>query len=163
MISISISSLRQTPAKPASLAALQELGVLYWRLDADAHETDPKLAAIRKVRGYSYVEIITISKDTLPGYEEKIKVCGSKLHHNHGLGISVIGKPHNNWCLENWCLEKNNVLELLKAEFSLLNSSQTFYMEHIHADEEIRLILDGSGKTFSLSIIHCLRNPFCPS
>ena len=65
---------RQVPPKPASLAVLQELGVLYWRLDADAHETDPKLAAIRKVRGYSYVEIITISKDTLPGYEEKIKV-----------------------------------------------------------------------------------------
>lgn len=37
---------------------------------------------------------MNISKDTLPGYEEKIK---------------------------------------------------TFYMEHIHADEEIRFILDGSG------------------
>jgi hypothetical protein len=29
--------------------------VLAWRLDADAHERDPRLAAIRKVRGYSYV------------------------------------------------------------------------------------------------------------
>jgi hypothetical protein len=36
------------------LAALRKLGVLAWRLDADNHETDPRLAAIRKVRGYSY-------------------------------------------------------------------------------------------------------------
>ena len=89
-----LDSNRQTPEKPASLAVLQELGVLYWRLDADKHETDPRLAAIRKIRNYSYVEIISISKDTLPGYEQKIK---------------------------------------------------TFYEEHIHADEEIRFILDGAG------------------
>lgn len=66
--------IRQVPAKPAGLEVLQALGVLYWRLDAGAHETDPRLAAIRKVRGYSYIEIISISKDTLPGYEQKIKV-----------------------------------------------------------------------------------------
>ncbi|KAL6747254.1 aci-reductone dioxygenase [Haematococcus lacustris] len=82
------------PNQPVSLSQLAQLGVLYWKLDADQHETDPKLAAIRKVRGYSYVEIISISKDTLPGYDEKLK---------------------------------------------------TFYMEHIHTDEEIRFILDGQG------------------
>eukprot|EP00199_Chlamydomonas_sp_CCMP681_P006354 CAMPEP_0119102258 /NCGR_PEP_ID=MMETSP1180-20130426/1062_1 /TAXON_ID=3052 ORGANISM="Chlamydomonas cf sp, Strain CCMP681" /NCGR_SAMPLE_ID=MMETSP1180 /ASSEMBLY_ACC=CAM_ASM_000741 /LENGTH=204 /DNA_ID=CAMNT_0007086507 /DNA_START=63 /DNA_END=677 /DNA_ORIENTATION=- len=64
---------RQTPNKPVIAQKLAELGVLYWKLDADNHEKDPKLAAIRKVRGYSYVEIITITKDTLPNYEEKIK------------------------------------------------------------------------------------------
>ena len=40
---------RRVPPKPVSLALLQELGVLYWCLDADKYETDPKLAAIRKV------------------------------------------------------------------------------------------------------------------
>ena len=39
----------------ASLEKLRQLGVLYWRLDADKHETDERLAAIRKVRNYSYV------------------------------------------------------------------------------------------------------------
>jgi 1,2-dihydroxy-3-keto-5-methylthiopentene dioxygenase len=87
-------SLRQTPEKPASLEVLASLGVLYWKLDADKYQDDPKLAAIRKVRGYNYIEIINISKTTLPGYEQKIK---------------------------------------------------TFFEEHIHADEEIRYILDGSG------------------
>ena len=33
---------------------LRDLGVLYWRLDADNYEKDPRLAAIRKERGYSY-------------------------------------------------------------------------------------------------------------
>ena len=45
---------RCEPNEPCSLAALRKLGVLAWRLDADSHETDPRLAAIRKVRGYSY-------------------------------------------------------------------------------------------------------------
>jgi 1,2-dihydroxy-3-keto-5-methylthiopentene dioxygenase len=45
---------RREPNEPCSLSALRELGVLAWRLDADNHETDPRLAAIRKVRGYSY-------------------------------------------------------------------------------------------------------------
>jgi len=85
---------RQSPNKPCSLEQLRELGVLYWKLDADKYEEDPRLQAIRKVRNYSYMEIITISKDKLPGYEEKIKM---------------------------------------------------FYEEHIHSDEEIRYILDGSG------------------
>lgn len=45
---------RQSPNIPADLRKLRDLGVLYWKLDADKHETDPKLDAIRKVRGYSY-------------------------------------------------------------------------------------------------------------
>lgn len=61
------------PEKPATLDILADLGVLYWKLDASNYETDARLAAIRKVRGYSYVEIISISKDTLPNYEQKIK------------------------------------------------------------------------------------------
>lgn len=45
---------RQVPNKPCPLSELRKLGVLSWKLDADAHETDAKLAAVRKVRGYSY-------------------------------------------------------------------------------------------------------------
>lgn len=82
------------PNEPCSLETLRSLGVLSWKLDADNYENDPKLEAIRKVRNYSYTEIIEISKDKLPGYEDKIKM---------------------------------------------------FYEEHIHTDEEIRYILDGTG------------------
>ena len=46
--------IRLNPNQPVPLEKLRDLGVLYWKLDADNHETDPKLAAIRKARGYSY-------------------------------------------------------------------------------------------------------------
>ncbi|KAM9196448.1 acireductone dioxygenase isoform 3-T3 [Mergus octosetaceus] len=64
------------------------------QLDADNYETDPCLKQIRKAESYSWMDIITIHKDKLPNYEEKIK---------------------------------------------------TFYEEHLHLDDEIRYILDGSG------------------
>lgn len=55
---------------------------------------DPKLAEIKKERGYTYNDVCTVAPDKLPGYETKI---------------------------------------------------QSFFTEHIHYDEEIRLCLDGSG------------------
>ncbi|XP_009997548.1 PREDICTED: 1,2-dihydroxy-3-keto-5-methylthiopentene dioxygenase [Chaetura pelagica] len=64
------------------------------KLDADNYETDPCLKEIRRAENYSWMDIITIHKDKLPNYEEKIK---------------------------------------------------TFYEEHLHLDDEIRYILDGSG------------------
>lgn len=45
---------RQVPDRPVSPQQLRELGVLCWRLDADAYRTDPRLRAIREARGYSY-------------------------------------------------------------------------------------------------------------
>ena len=42
---------RRTPNQAVSLEHLKKLGVLYWRLKG---EEDPKLAAIREARGYSY-------------------------------------------------------------------------------------------------------------
>uniref|UniRef100_T1DCC9 Acireductone dioxygenase n=1 Tax=Crotalus horridus TaxID=35024 RepID=T1DCC9_CROHD len=85
---------RPEPERPVSLEQLSRLGVFYWKLDADSYETDPELAKIRKEKKYSWMDIITISKDMLPNYEEKIK---------------------------------------------------NFYEEHLHLDDEIRYILEGSG------------------
>uniref|UniRef100_A0A668TE29 Acireductone dioxygenase n=1 Tax=Oreochromis aureus TaxID=47969 RepID=A0A668TE29_OREAU len=65
---------RLEPNQPASLEQLKELGVFYWQLNADIYESDPELQQIRKDRGYSYMDIITIHKDTLPNYEEKLKM-----------------------------------------------------------------------------------------
>ncbi|XP_003464980.1 acireductone dioxygenase [Cavia porcellus] len=85
---------RFEPDRPVSLKQLRALGVLYWKLDPDKYETDPELAQIRRDRNYSWMDIITICKDSLPNFEEKIRI---------------------------------------------------FYTEHLHLDEEIRYILDGSG------------------
>ncbi|XP_066571858.1 acireductone dioxygenase [Amia ocellicauda] len=83
-----------TPNQPVSLEDLNRLGVFYWKLNADKHENDPELQKIRDERGYSYMDIITIHKDKLPNYEEKLK---------------------------------------------------TFFEEHLHLDDEIRYILDGTA------------------
>eukprot|EP01023_Acetabularia_acetabulum_P016608 TRINITY_DN1819_c0_g1_i2.p1 TRINITY_DN1819_c0_g1~~TRINITY_DN1819_c0_g1_i2.p1 ORF type:complete len:233 (-),score=36.28 TRINITY_DN1819_c0_g1_i2:358-957(-) len=85
---------KQEPNKACSVEELRALGVLSWKLEQDKYENDPKLEAIRQVRGYSYQDVITVSPDKLPGYEEKLKM---------------------------------------------------FFEEHIHTDEEIRYILEGSG------------------
>lgn len=85
---------RQNPNQPVSLEQLEALGVFYWKLNADVYETDPELEKIREEHGYSYMDIITIHKDTLPNYEEKLKV---------------------------------------------------FFDEHLHLDDEIRYILDGTA------------------
>lgn len=85
---------RLTPNQPAPKSALEDIGVAQWQLDPDKFETDPELQQIRNTHGYSYHDIITVSPDKLPGYEQKIK---------------------------------------------------TFYEEHLHTDDEIRYVLDGSG------------------
>ncbi|XP_038052093.1 1,2-dihydroxy-3-keto-5-methylthiopentene dioxygenase-like [Patiria miniata] len=73
---------------------LKTLGVLYWKVDADNLEGEGLLAKVRKERNYNYEDIITVSKESLPNYDEKLK---------------------------------------------------SFFQEHMHSDEEIRLALEGSG------------------
>lgn len=70
------------------------LSVISIQLDADSPENDPKLAEIRKERGYSYSDVLECSPEKLDNYCDKLKI---------------------------------------------------FFKEHIHADEEIRFVLDGSG------------------
>jgi 1,2-dihydroxy-3-keto-5-methylthiopentene dioxygenase len=82
---------QQSPNKPVSLEQLARIGVLYWTLDVSAPpETNEQLNAIRKERGYTYTDTITISPEKLENYEGKLKI---------------------------------------------------FFKEHLHTDEEIRLIL----------------------
>ncbi|XP_071803929.1 acireductone dioxygenase-like [Asterias amurensis] len=90
---------QREPHKPENLQMveldfLKSLGVLYWKLDVDNLEGEGLLAKIKKDRGYTYEDTISVSKETLPNYEEKIK---------------------------------------------------SFFTEHMHSDEEIRFILEGSG------------------
>uniref|UniRef100_UPI00398EBD35 acireductone dioxygenase n=1 Tax=Pristiophorus japonicus TaxID=55135 RepID=UPI00398EBD35 len=64
---------RQQPNVAVNMQELGQCGVFYWKLDADKYEDDPELQKIRKERNYSWMDIITIHKDALPNYEEKIK------------------------------------------------------------------------------------------
>jgi cupin superfamily acireductone dioxygenase involved in methionine salvage len=80
-----------TPNVPVSKEALVRLGVLSWALDVSGPpEANELLNSIRKERGYTYTDTITISPEKLENYEGKLKI---------------------------------------------------FFKEHLHTDEEIRLIL----------------------
>ncbi len=79
---------RLEPNQPVSLQQLAELGVLYWRLDADKWENDPKLDAIRKVRGYSYIVRAGAPSSAARAL---LAVCGAApFHHRcHGPRSSI--------------------------------------------------------------------------
>jgi 1,2-dihydroxy-3-keto-5-methylthiopentene dioxygenase len=64
---------RQYPNLPCSAETLQSLGIKYWSMNPSLYPNDPKLQAIRKARGYSYEDCITVSPATLPNYQDKIK------------------------------------------------------------------------------------------
>ena len=83
---------RGEPALPVGLEQLRGLGVLYWELDADKYENDPELEKIRKERNYSWMDVITICKDKLPNYEEKIKMLYEE--HLHLDDEIQIGRAH---------------------------------------------------------------------
>lgn len=77
---------RLAPNVPISVAQLQNLGISYWKMDAESYTypiravpwdpkdaTDPRLKQLRDDRGYSYADIITVHPDHLPEYEAKLK------------------------------------------------------------------------------------------
>lgn len=66
----------------------------WFQFPVESYQKDGKLDELKKNRGYTYEDEISISKDTLPDYENKIK---------------------------------------------------SFYTEHLHTDEEIRYVVEGSG------------------
>ncbi|KAG7328529.1 hypothetical protein KOW79_008473 [Hemibagrus wyckioides] len=62
------------PNQPVSLQELRDIGVCYWKLNADIYENDPELQKIREEKGYSYMDIIDVHPDKLPNYEDKLKM-----------------------------------------------------------------------------------------
>jgi len=75
---------RLSPNKPYLPEELARLGVLMWKLDPAARKTDPKLAAILKVRGYTYWDKITVSPCKVPGYEDKTAAFYKEHVHRRG-------------------------------------------------------------------------------
>ncbi|KAL3944363.1 MAG: hypothetical protein SGBAC_001567 [Bacillariaceae sp.] len=77
---------RQDPNAKITPEGMRKLGINYWKMDADAFTypvkavpwdpkdaMDPRLSQLRDDRGYSYADIITIHRDHLPGFDDKIK------------------------------------------------------------------------------------------
>ena len=69
--------LRPEPCEEVSMTTLRALGVLYWNVEPGPEEqgySSERLTQIRQARGYVNSDIIEVSPERLPGYEEKIRM-----------------------------------------------------------------------------------------
>ncbi|XP_002399605.4 1,2-dihydroxy-3-keto-5-methylthiopentene dioxygenase [Ixodes scapularis] len=84
------------PPLPVSIDEVRDKsGVLYWKLNADTYEQDGELEKIRKDRGYSYTDVIEISRDKLPNYEDKIKTFFQEhLHSDEEIRFILAGSGY---------------------------------------------------------------------
>lgn len=64
---------KYNPNKPVSSEELNLLGVRHWKLNGDTYEHDPVLEKIRQEGHYNYLDIVTVHRDSMPNYDEKLK------------------------------------------------------------------------------------------
>lgn len=84
---------RQEPNKPVSLDKLVQLGVLHW--SGITSPDDEKLLAIRKERGYSYTDMVYVTPEKLPDYENKIKsFYREHIHYDEEIRYCVDGSGY---------------------------------------------------------------------
>jgi len=88
--------LQLDPPQPLELAALREVtGVEYFKVNADDYENDPVLKRLREERGYDYQDIVNISRDTMPNYDEKLKIFFAEhLHTDEEIRLALEGSGY---------------------------------------------------------------------
>mmetsp|Transcript_7916 Transcript_7916/g.19695 ORF Transcript_7916/g.19695 Transcript_7916/m.19695 type:complete len:245 (+) Transcript_7916:223-957(+) len=139
---------RLTPNKPASIEVLRDLGIAYWKMDAETYSypakaipwdpkdaTDPKLKAIRDIRGYSYADIISVRPDLLPGYETKIKAFFEEHIHDaeeiryilDGSGYFDIRDKEDKW-IRIW-IKKGDLMTLPEGCYHRFTCDETDYIQ----------------------------------
>ncbi|XP_076253084.1 acireductone dioxygenase-like [Rhynchophorus ferrugineus] len=70
-------------------------GVEYYKLDINNLKSDETLENIKKERGYTYEDQITISPEHLPNYEEKLKIFYSEhIHTDEEIRLCVEGSGY---------------------------------------------------------------------
>jgi 1,2-dihydroxy-3-keto-5-methylthiopentene dioxygenase len=139
---------RLTPNKPASIQNLRDLGIAYWKMDAETYSypakaipwdpkdaADPKLMAIRDERGYSYADIISVRPDLLPGYETKIKAFFEEHIHDaeeiryilDGSGYFDIRDKEDKW-VRIW-IKKGDLMTLPEGCYHRFTCDETDYIQ----------------------------------
>lgn len=84
-----------TPNQEVSLDVLSVLGVLYWKINPAGAVENPlagRLGEIRKERNYKNHDVITISREKLPNYDEKLKTFFEEhLHEDEEIRFCIEG------------------------------------------------------------------------
>jgi 1,2-dihydroxy-3-keto-5-methylthiopentene dioxygenase len=110
------------PNVTVSAAHLKKLGVLSWRIDAANYEKEGKLDRIRSERGYKNHDFVLVRNTK---NKEKKKKKKKK-------------KKKNCWVSTSFFAQSKNIPNLAEK-------LDTFKTEHLHYDEEIRFMIEGSG------------------
>mmetsp|Transcript_397 Transcript_397/g.1010 ORF Transcript_397/g.1010 Transcript_397/m.1010 type:complete len:282 (+) Transcript_397:129-974(+) len=139
---------RLEPNKPATVEVLKDLGIAYWKMDAESFEypvkaipwdpkdaTDPKLKALRDARGYSYADIISVKPDLLPGYDEKIKAFFEEHIHDaeeiryilDGSGYFDIRDKEDKW-IRIW-IKKGDLMTLPEGCYHRFTCDETDFIQ----------------------------------
>lgn len=81
------------PNKEVSKDQLVSLGVLYWE-GIDGPD-DPKLATIKQERGYTYTDMVHLTPEKLPNYEEKLKnFYKEHIHYDEEIRFCIEGSGY---------------------------------------------------------------------
>lgn len=126
---------QQEPNAPVALETLVALGVTSWHFNADIHETDPELAKLRAEHGYSYMDIITISPDKLPNYEDKLRIFYKEHLHTddeiryclEGSGYFDVRDKEDRWI--RIAVEKGDLITLPKGIYHRFTLDAKNYMK----------------------------------
>lgn len=130
---------RQEPNKPVTLETLEKLGVHYWNVKG---EEDSKLQEIRKQEGYSYFDIINVSPDTLPDYEQKIKMFFTEhLHDDDEIRFCLDGSGYFDVRAandENWIrieVQKDDMISLPAGIYHRFTLDSNNYIKGLYVNQ----------------------------
>jgi 1,2-dihydroxy-3-keto-5-methylthiopentene dioxygenase len=91
-----------SPIQELTLKHLDTLGILYWKLKTEDPLNDSELAGIRARRSYKNHDLLTISRDKLPDYDNKLKIFFQEhLHEDEEIRFCLEGGGYfdvrNSW------------------------------------------------------------------
>ena len=144
---------KHEPEQPVSLQELASLGVKHWTFDPETEMT--KVDELAKIRKYSSRDIINIAPDTLPDYENKLKIFFTEHLHDDeeiryvlsGAGYFDIRNKKDQWVRIHTC--KGDMIVLPAGSYHRFILDSTNYIKAMRLFKE-----DPSVRNINCSGLH---------